>query len=326
MDLSKLSKPNQDNLLKFWTWMTQTGRAKIFQFSIHGDELFKLLGSGDNRGNLTTGMHRGMSDMIDDYLEVDPGMLDFFINHSTTADWTKNNQDLYACYRVLKAVWLSEDVAKNGIQAPMQLIQHGRNYRTHPGSDKKFVITYLNPQPNIPMFYIWYPELDPAPWIWTVSHREVRSPEEFCDMFVNAQHPTFRIVFSEITFTNEGAECTEEHLLPWAQGAHYSCQKYGKLNPNLNLTLPTVSYTDAVHRMGSRQEIKRIMKKIERTGDDVFWLGGDLKFIRYNGVWALERFLNFPVSLVDQDWCWDQSRAIYYDNTRPNISKHRMDM
>lgn len=325
MDLSKLSKPNQDNLLKFWNWMTQTGRAKIFRFTIDGTELYKLL-TTETLGNFQAGMHGGMSDMIDDFLSVDPDMLDFFINHSTSTDWNLDSPELYSCYRMLKALWLSEDVAKNGVQAPMQLIQHGRDYRTHPGSDKKYVITFLDPQPDIPMFYIWYPELDPAPWIWTVSHQEVKTPEEFCSLFVNADHPSFRIKYDEVTFTEQSYQCSEPHLDPWAKGVHYTCKKYGKLNPNFNLTLPTISYTDSVHRLGGQSDIKRIMKKIERTGDDVFWLGGDHRFVRYHGSWIHNRFLNFPISLVDQDWCWDQDRAMYFDPAKSNISKYRTGM
>ena len=325
MDLSKLSDTNRNNLLRFWDWMRQSGRAKIFRFNVAGADLFRLL-SYDAEGSLSRGMHKTTSDMIDDFLSVDAEQLDFFVNNSTISDWNSDNPEMYACYRILKTLWLSEDVAKNGVQAPMQLIQYGRNYQTHPGSDKKLVITHINPCPNIPMFYIWYPEMDSAPWVWTVQHTEVRTPEEFCDMFVNAEHPSFQIKYSEINFNHDGWINHEPHLDPWAVGVHATLRKYGKLNPDLNLTLPTVSYTDSVHRLGGHQEIKRLMALVKRTGEDVFWLGDNRKFIRYNGVWILDRFLNFPVSLVDQDWCWDQDRAIYYDNLRPNISRYRTDM
>ena len=77
MDLSKLSDNNRTNLLRFWDWMRQTGRAKIYRFTISGSDLFRLL-SYDAEGSLSRGIHKTTSDMIDDFLSVDPDQLDFF--------------------------------------------------------------------------------------------------------------------------------------------------------------------------------------------------------------------------------------------------------
>lgn len=326
MDLSKLSKPNQDNLLKFWNWMTQTGRARIYRFDVSSVELYKLL-AYEPIGVFEKSMHQSMSDLIDSYLDISPEKVQHFIKHSEPNEWYAHNSDLYICYRMLKLLWLCEDVKGNGIQAPMQLIQHGRQYRSHPGSDKKFALTFLDQHHNVPMFYIWYPELDPAPWIWTIPHQEVKTPAEFCEMFVNVFHTSFDIKYCDVTFTNDDIDFNNDHHFhPWAEGALAACKKYGKVKEGakFNLTLPTLSYTDGVHRAGGHADIEHVMKKI-RHQDGIFHFG-DYKFVHYNNLWVLDRYLNLPTSLVDTDWCWDESRAIYFDNKKPNISRYRMDM
>jgi hypothetical protein len=323
MDLSKLSQTNQNNLERFWQWADTTGRARVYKFSVPGDKLERLLAADTQQ--FASATHTGLSDMITNFLSVSPESLHFFKNYSVPSDWNSRHPDLYACYRICKALWLCDDVARNGIQAPMQLIQYGRGYQTHPGSDKKFVITVLEPQPSIPMFYIWYPELDPAPWIWTVAHQEIATPQDFCDMFVNADHPTFQFKYNEVALQETDVECSDTHLMPWAQGAHYACQEYGRIKPGFNVRLPTISYTDAVHRQGMYTDAHRLIDQARQTSEDVFWMGKH-RFIKYQGIWILDRFLNLPSSLVDADWQWRPDRAVYFDNCRPNISQHRTGM
>lgn len=323
MDLSKLSETNLLCLEQFWHWADTTGRAKVYRFDIAGDRLERLVAVDTLK--FASATHLGLSNLITDFLSVSTESLNFFINYSEPADWTARHPDLYACYRMFKLLWLCEDIRSNGVQAPMQLIQHGRGYRTHPGSDKKFVLTLLEPRRSIPMFYIWYPELDPAPWIWTTPHTEVTSPEDFCDLFAKVQHPTFQFKYEEILLGESAPVCSDPHLMPWAQGAHYACVKYGKIKPRFSLRLPTISYTDAVHRQGLHADIKHIMSQAHQTDPDVFRMANH-RFIQHQGIWMLDRFLNFPTSLVDTDWRWRADQAVYFDNQQPCISDNRQGM
>jgi hypothetical protein len=322
MDLSKLSQKNQQELEKFWNWMERTDRARIFSFETSGNTLYSLFDS-DPISAGETSMIRVLNEKIESYRLVDEKTKRFFKEESYPKDWIGDNPELYNCYQMFKILWLARDIkSRDRQEAPIQLIQMGRNYHCHPGSDKKYVITLLQPLASVRGFYIWYPELDPAPWIWTQPYEEVKSPEEFIAMFDRADHNTFTLEHGTVTFTHDEFQC-QTHFEPFANGAHKACKKYGKIrNNNFHLELEHLSYKDAVHRMGMFEN-RNFIDDIFFENEDVFRLG-DFKFLKINGIWTPEKFINAPASLIDTEWKHDPDRAIFFNNTKPNIGLHRL--
>lgn len=301
--------------------MNATGRAKILSCTVQGEHLRSAYDC-DTKNNTCGHMVGALSDMIDRFREVPDNVKDYFVNTSMPNEWNDDNEQLYLCYQLYKLWWLDQDIEQRGQEAPVQLIQAGRNVASHPGSDKKYVITFLNPLEDVKCFYIWYPELDNTPWIWTQGYQEVKTPEEFCSMFPQILHNTFELEYCDVTFTKNGYDTGgNNHFTPFASGVHKGLEKYGVITgPDYSLTIPHLSYRDGVHRMGmfaNKQRFREI-----RFQDGYFYLG-KYKFIQQDGVWYPSRYYHFPKSLNDHTWRYIESRALFFENTRPCISSHR---
>lgn len=321
MPLSTINHENKENLLSFWDWMETTGRAKVVKFTADALTMRHLL-NNDTKAS-TYDLIKVFSDRIDTFKNVNPNMKEYFIKDSIQEEWTQDSEDLYICYQMFKTKWLLEDIRKNGQQAPVQLCQSGRNYFMHPGSDKKYSTIFLNNQ-DLNGFYVWYPELDNTPWHWTHPHHTiVRTPEEFLDMFDNHEDPTFKIFNDTVTITCDSATVNHNHIQPLADGMHLSCKKWQKwLTPEkFKLELPTLTYTDAVHRIKMEQE-KHQLKSITFVGDNYFYMGR-YRWTRKNDIWWPDLYNHFPKNLYDTEHKFDPQRAIYMKQRRANLSMHR---
>lgn len=325
MKISSISPENLHELQKFWDWMERTDRARILKFTTSGKKLYSLFDS-DPISAGETSMIGVLSKKIEAFKNVPQSTKNWFKYESYPRDWSHNdgNADVYLCYQMFKLLWLARDIREKEQEAPVQLIQAGRNYHCHPGSDKKHVITLLQPMDEVRCFYIWYPELDPDPWVWTQPYEEIHTMEEFVEMFPRADHNTFTFEHGSVRFTADDWESTTNHFNPFADGAFKGCKKYGKIRSDkFDLTLEHLSYKDAVHRMGmfeSRHMIDDIYFEDDRT-----FILGDFKFIRLDdGTWYPEKFLNKPSSLIDTTWRHDPDRAIFFNNEKPNIGLHRL--
>lgn len=325
--MSNISIENQHELDKFWDWMERTDRARIFSFEASGKTLYSLIDS-DPIESRTTNMISVLSSNIESFINTPDDIKKYFRDESDPRDWSRANSNgdegLYACYRIFKTLWLARDIReKDRQEAPVQLIQTGRNYHFHPGSDKKHVITLLQPLESVRCFYIWYPELDPAPWVWTQPYEEIKNQEDFINLFDRVDHGTFKFEHGTVTFNKEDWASTRNHFKPFAAGALKACRKYGKMRSDkFHLELEHLSYHDAVHRMGM-YESTWMIDDIYLENEHTFMLG-DFKFIKIDGTWMPEKFLNKPTSLVDSEWRHDPDRAIFFNNTRPNIGLHRL--
>lgn len=321
MDLASISQENLQQLNKFWDWMERTDRARVFSFEASGKTLYSLFDS-DPMSAHDTSMLTILHQKIERYAAVDEETKRFFKEESYPRDWV-GKSDIYTCYQLFKILWLARDIKERDRQeAPIQLIQTGRNYHCHPGSDKKYVITLLQPLEKVRCFYIWYPELDPVPWVWTQPYKEVQSPEEFIDMFDRADHNTFNLEHGVVRFTPDDYECPE-HFNPFANGAHKACKKYGKIRSDkFDLELEHLSYRDAVHRMGMFEN-KQLIDEIYFEDENIFHLG-EFKFIKVDGIWTPEKYMNKPKSLIDTEWRHDEDRAIFFRNEKPNIGLYRL--
>ena len=320
MYLSSINSKNLEALHKFYDWINRTSRAKVVKFESSGTELRSLF-DADPKSKTHGDMIRLLSEKIERFRNMDPNTIDYFVNRSMPREWT-GNTDIYLCYQLFKLLWLSKDIKLNGQEAPIQLYTSGRGYQSHPGSDKKFIISFLQPLETVRCFYIWYPELDQTPWHWTLPYTEVDTPEEFCDMFPQIKHDTFELEHCNVTITNSDIDVEGNyHFKPFATGAHKACVKLKKIkHPDFKLELPHLSYRDGVHRMGMFKD-KSIFNEI-RFENDNFYLG-DFKFIQYNNLWYPEKFYNFPESLQDTNHKYDGNRSLHFSNARPCISTHR---
>lgn len=321
MYLSSISSSNLEALDRFYDWMNRSSRARVIKFTASGRQLRHLF-DADPKSVTHGDMIRLLSDKIERFRKLDNNIKEYFVKQSMPREWNSDNEQLYLCYQLFKLNWLSQDIRQNGQEAPIQLYISGRGYQSHPGSDKKFIISFLNPLETVNCFYIWYPELDQTPWHWTLPYQEVDTPQEFCDMFPQIKHDTFELEYCNVTITKDGFDTQGNgHFTPFASGAHKSCGKFGRIkHPDFKLELPHLSYRDGVHRMGMFSN-KDSFYDVKFVGDN-FYLG-DHKFILYNELWYPEQYFNFPKSLQDTDHIYDGDKSLHFQNTRPCISAHR---
>ena len=315
-----------ENLEKFFDWAQTTGRAQVIFTHASGLQLRSLLDCTTTSGRMGEVM-KGFSDNIDKLREI-PLEKRRQLATTTRHEWN-NDEDLYLVYRMAKVLWLLYDIRDKGIQQPMQLQDYGRFYTTHPGGDKKVAAVFMLNLERIPLFYIWYPEVNQSPWHWTVDHDVISSPEELVSKFQNADHPTFTWKYDEPVFTagDDGYSVNDDQMEPWARGMALmlrKSQKYASNPDKFRLQLPTFSYIDAVHRVEMEKTAKRLVNQLVFKKDK--FLMGEYMFTRKADGWLYEGFDHFPKSLVDTDYRTDPARERRIGNTRGNISLYRKDL
>lgn len=303
--------------------METTGRAEIIYFEASGRALYELANC-DARDDM--GIEEILHNKIQSYMRIPNEKKEYFINESMPREWTwDNDPDLYTCYQMLKFLWLAEDIGMGNQEAPVQMIQVGRKYNFHPGSDKRIIITYLNPLPMVKGFYIWYPELDNAPWHWTNYHEIVRTPDDFVKLFTRADHDTFNFKYMEGTFKANEYICPDPHFKPWAAGIQLGLKKWNKIkSDSFEKTIPTLSYHDGVHRMGmfQRKELLRSLK----FNKDIFHMGR-FKFVKVNNKWRWADVVNnYPKSIIDSNFVTDDRTKISFQISQANIGRYRKNM
>ena len=101
--------------------------------------------------------------------------------------------------QALKLEWLINSIRANGIVNPVQLIKSGSKYICHPGTDRVLVATYLLPIEYVTGFYLWYPELDSAPFVLDYDCYEITNPFSFLSKFKFSDS----FYFKQVTMSNE---------------------------------------------------------------------------------------------------------------------------
>jgi len=321
--MSTISSKNLEAITTFYDWMHTTGRARIIKFTENGPKLRSLFDS-DTKSDILA-ITKSTSSLIEQFKNVSAERKQYFVENSSSIDWNPENPDLYICYRLFKMLWLTLDIQKNGIQSPLQLYQNGRNYLSHPGSDKKFAITYLKPLDDITCFYIWYPELDQTPWHWTIPHSEINTPEEFISLFVKSDDPTFKFFNVDVNITTQGWKHNgPAHMDPWASGLWLTCKKTHKwVNDKFNYTIPTISYTDAVHRHGMEKELD-LFYTIDFNSDKSKFFLGEFKFLYRNGYWLPNIYTkNIPKSIIDEGFIFKENFSLTIQNKKSATPLYR---
>lgn len=319
------------NLDQWFDWAHTTGRAQVIHMKSNSRQLRSILDPHPqgNKYPRLGGVMGGFSDEIDEFRAVDKETRERFV---TLPHWEWNNEpDLYTCYKMIKKLWLINDIRDRGIDAPMQLINNGRYYTTHPGGDKKIATVFLQDLEEVELFYIWYPEVDQQPIHWSMDDwTQLHTAEEVASIFKRSSDPRFNWHYEEVTFTHgdSGWSVEDEQFFPWAQGMAMWLRKFGKSKSNpekFRLTLPSFSYTDTIHReamidMGPKKLLNQMVFK-----GNIFMFG-DMMFKRHVDGWIYEGFDHFPRSLVDYDFKPDPNRMRVISNTKNNISRNRQDL
>ena len=111
------------------------------------------------------------SEIMFSYLDVD------LVNrvHTRIEDGINNTSEENV-RKLIKLGWLIDNIRTNGVKNPFQLLYTGnQKYFCHPGTDRILVTAYIDPQPYVEGFYIWYKDLDPHPFILDYS-TEIKNP------------------------------------------------------------------------------------------------------------------------------------------------------
>lgn len=304
MNLSSISKENLDEIDKFWNWMSISGRAEIVAYEIPGTKLRSLF-DYDPTDYWNTCLAVTLSDHIKDFLELTLEEVNRFYT-SDPGDWNESkNPALYHTYRLFKLLWLARDIASKNIQeSPVQMFKTKRGYNCHPGSDKRHVITMLQPLDSVRCFYIWYPELDPDPWHHNIEHTKIRTTQQFVDLFPRCDHETFVFGTESASYTKGNFTVSNGHIYPFAEGANQIIQsKYTEEKEFLH-----ISYRDGIHRE-SMNNSRHLLDEIYLDEHNIFHLG-EFKFHLVNDIWIAEQFLDAPTSLIDTSWTLKDSLSV----------------
>jgi len=309
---------NKFHLERFWKYLEQNPTVKVVAFNVSSRELRSIVDKDMSEYWHTSALSH-LAQLIDAFNDLDQDVLDRF-PQTGPEDWDEwNDRDLYICYQLFKLSWLTQDIKKNGIQAPVQFLKTVESYHCHPGSDKKVALTILDQHDSVPCFYIHYPEMDPYPIYEHLEHRVIENVQEFIDLFEKADNETFQIDVSDVSFTqNEDGENVDwkciGHFNPFGE---YSSTVFRKqrIRHGINqvpITFKHMSYHDRIHRLQMANEME-IFHNIGLISDDVFNLNGVKLFKTKIGdsyTWIPESFRNFPSSMYDENWTRDDHKAL----------------
>jgi hypothetical protein len=299
-----ISRKNMRSVKRLYFWLEENPQAKVVKFKASSTELRQLFDK-DCHAFYEAGVVANLSMLIDRFKQVPADIVEEFITSTRNEDWYKwNNEDYYACYQMLKILWLDRDIKKNGQQAPVQIIKTIESYHCHPGSDKKYAMTLLNPLDSIDCFYIWYPQLDPDPWFNIIDYQEVKTPEEFVDMFSMADHKTFYFEHGTVDFHETGYDTDVEHFRPMADAASDLLLKIAKREGVKApvFSVDHLSYRDSVHRH-QMEQVTDLLRQVYFINDEHFRMGEyDFSWDDKLKIWIPDFKTTFPKSLWDPDY------------------------
>jgi hypothetical protein len=187
-------------------------------------------------------------------------------------DWPKEYKPLEY---LLKIGWLVEDIRKNGIQNPIQLIQSGPNkYALHPGTARSIVVTYLIPQKSIPVFYVWDTALDPCPFLLDHEYEIVNNYRSFLKMFKRSS--SFKILTCRLT---ETLNCSDG-----GDYAYFDLAQKNLKRSHGSFDLNFITVQDIGHWQNQIKQTVYFKNLIEFTDDNTCIFAG-LCFVKINEKW-----------------------------------------
>ncbi len=324
--MQEISKVNQWKVEKFWKYIENNPEISIIKLKLHSQQMRSLFDK-DVHDYFETSTLGALNRLIKQYIEVDKERIDYFINNTEADDWQKGNgaDDLYVVYQLFKIAWLKQDIAKNGIQAPVQIIKTVESYHCHPGSDKKYALTVLDHSDDIPCFYIHYPDMDPCPFFENLDYEVLKTPKDFSDMFIKASDDSFNFEWGNVDIFRESDKIGDK--LDWKCMPHFNSFAYNVCEIARKREVRThgkwavtdnnyqfLSYHDSVHRTQMAKD-RRLISKINLIDSHTFDLAGNLFDLCEDGdhsIWLPREVNQFPTSLIDSEWEYNEKTALKF--------------
>jgi hypothetical protein len=178
-----------------------------------------------------------------------------------------NGKDGYTA----KLGWLINTLRHEEVDNPVQLLPWGSKYHCHPGSDRILVTCYLLPKKIISGFYIWYPKIDPAPFILDYEHQEINNPFKFLSKFKFT--PYFYIKAERLDMSR---------LDSYAKGIFKTTVKY--LSTVIKQDIYYLTFNDQSHWTKINPDLDQILSF---DAPDHCILGG-IGFTRKNNLWIAD--------------------------------------
>lgn len=299
--MSRTSPKNKKLVDQFYSKISDSN-IQVYKFEIESLTLRSLF-DYDPFDYENTSMVSTLSSYIDRFNQIPQNKKDEFLK-SPTYDWYESlDAELYQCYQLFKILWLCRDIKLNGQQAPIQFFKTLDTYLCHPGSDKRYAVTLLEPIPVIKGFYIHYPELDPEISL-PAAMSTVDSADDFVGMFEKAHEHSFNFEVGDVYLDNDDFK-SSGHFAPFARESQLVLKKRTGMD---QMTIPHISYRDSVHREKMLESI-HIISEIYQESDSVFHLG-EYTFHKVSGHWIPEVVLNYPQSIIDNNYVWQEQKAL----------------
>ena len=313
-----------NHVLDFWEWKEQTGLAECVQIKTDTKSMFNII-SGDNSelNNLFYEMDRRINDFIEVYDDR------FRFTYSTLEDWN-DDPVCSKCYSIYKMAWLYTDIINNGILRAPHLYETFSSHSTHPGGDRKLVISLMAPWMPVNLFYIWYPLVNPAPWFWTQENYVLQKPEDMFDLLDLRNSDAFYFEHADFKVSNRGLYNLEDVplLLRPIGTSIISAMQYNRGNvPNkLNLHLKSISYSDRIHRRWLEENLEQVIDSVELVNETTLRIS-DFYFYKMpwgkDGrlMWVPQKFINaIPSNPLDNKTNVDRISNV---SLRTSINEYR---
>lgn len=210
------------------------------------------------------------------YLDYDVvGQTSLIIEKARTLT-SEEKQNFDKIRLILKLGWLITDIKERGVVTPFHLINLGKKYHCFQGTTRVLVTMYIRPTEYIEGYFLWYPEIDPAPFVLDYEHREITSPTEFVKMF--------KFKSTMITYTRLSNSLDVSDVISDRRGglAQFSFAKdcFEKTVGSYNI--PFITYDDREHWQSIKNKIE-LTDIIKFNGDECIL--SDVKFKKINDKW-----------------------------------------
>jgi hypothetical protein len=254
--------------IKSLIWFFLIKKSELILFEISSAELFSLLDIDpvDAVSNAIELASTYDLDTIDKLASTD--------NFWNNEDWPQEYENLKY---VLKLGWLINDIRKNGINNPIQLIQtNNGKYIAHPGTARTLVLAYLLPREKIKVLYVWNKDLDPNPFFAHIPYHTISTASSFLKMFKKSIN--FKV---KAACLNETTECIDGYKYFYFKLAVDSLKKTHEV-----FSLNFITFIDDSHWL-SKIKHKTYFKDIISFSNNRCRLGG-INFNKIDNKWIPE--------------------------------------
>lgn len=221
------------------------------------------------------------SDLLVSFLDVN-----FFQVASDKINLALNN-DPQGIKKLIKLGWLIDDIRKRQVKNPLQLLYVGNGkYFCHPGTDRALATLYIDPVECVEGFYIWYPDIDPDPFILNYEHEEIKDPFTLMFKFKSWNGVAFDEIKlnKNINITDNNNQTIKRNLK--GSYPHFSTALYCFKKTEKDFDFPFLTYIGMDH--WTPVEEMQLSDVLDIEDEDTVFLSG-IKFIKKNDVWIKDK-------------------------------------